>query len=271
MAIISSLVAHYKMNDNAASATVLDAMGSYDGTYKDSGGNVNTSTGSSSGRINGALDCDGGDEYIDLGDPLESLFQSSFSISIWVKPDDGHPAATVWFLGITTTTEEDCVWMTLGVAGNVTFQYSSDGNMARLYLNAGNALFSDGQEDWHHLVMVADSTINGVGGVKGYFDGDLQSLHPTLSRGDTSAVVFADFASTMNMYLGAESLQGTGPSHFYAGLIDNVMLFSKALSSDEVRRIYNNGQGTEIVSEIDETVRPRRGSSPLGYRGRYEF
>lgn len=34
--------------------------------------------------------------------------------------------------------------------------------------------------------------------------------------------------------------------------IDNVMFFSKELSFAEVKRLYNNGHGTEILAEVEQ-------------------
>lgn len=243
--MIDALIAHWPLNDNADSATVVDATGNYDGTYKDGDGNVNTSTGASTGVVNGALDFDG-DEYIDTGDTFQSTFQDSFSISLWCKPTDGQPAATGWLFGVSTVdpAENDCVWMVLANTGALTFQYSSNGNRGRLFLNAGLPLFSNGQETWHHLVMVVDSTIRAVGGVKGYLDGVLQPVG-ALSKGDTTDVVSADFTSIINPFIGAEDLGG--PTNEYNGLIDNVMLFNKALTQKEIRRLYRAGMGEEQI------------------------
>ena len=42
---------------------------------------------------------DGTDDYIDTGQNFSSVFNDSFSISLWVKLDDGQPASTQYFFG----------------------------------------------------------------------------------------------------------------------------------------------------------------------------
>ena len=51
---IANLVAHWKMNDNAADTTVATSVGTYTGTWS-----RNTSLDSVAGKINTALDCKG--------------------------------------------------------------------------------------------------------------------------------------------------------------------------------------------------------------------
>lgn len=260
--MLNNLVAHWKMNDNAATATVVDATGNYNGTYKDKDGDLNTDTGDSTGRIDGGLDFDGWeedggtDEHIDTGDPFQSTFQSSFSISVWIKPTDGQPTPrSGYVIGETNGAEDDCVWIVHGGNGTLLFQYSSNGNQARFLHNV--VVFNDGQEDWHHLVMVVDSTIRGIGGVKGYLDGYVLPVG-VVYKGDTTDVVSADFASDNNLYIGSENVNDAAVNH-YNGLIDNVMIFSKALNQKEVRRLYRVGMGKEQLVSMQDR----------GQRGRY--
>ncbi len=199
-------------------------------------GHIGTVTGTSPTFQYPGIDFPGTDEYVDTGDTFQSTFQDSFSISAWIKPTDGQPPSAGFIVGVATTLEEDCVWMVLNTTGSFTFQYSSNGNRGRLFVNGGNPLLSNGQETWHHLVMVVDSTIRAIGGVKAYFDSVLQPLG-ALSKGDTTNVVSADFRSTINLIIGAEDFVGT-VQNFYDGLIDDVMIFSKALSAAESKNIY---------------------------------
>lgn len=228
------LVAHWKLwNGLMTTGLVFDySLNGNDGTL------VDTDTPITLIPTYPGFNFDGDNDYIDTGDTFQSTFQGSFSISLWCKPDDGQPPSAGYFFGVSTVVpfENDCVWMVLNINGSLFFQYSSNGDRGRLYVNAGNPLFSDGQETWHHLVMVVDSTIRDVGGVKGYFDGVLQPIHAVLSRGDTTSVVSADFTLINNPYIGAECVDV--PTLFYNGLIDDVMIFNKALTAVEVKNIY---------------------------------
>jgi hypothetical protein len=238
-------IAHWKMDDDAATATVVDTMGSYNGIYKDKDGNVNTEDGASTGRFDGALNfdgreiLDGGTElYVDTGDTFQSTFRGSFSISMWVKPTDGRPLTSGTYLfGVSEVSETDCVWIVLANTGQLIGTYVSDGDEATYY--GSDAQFEDGQiEDFHHVVLVADSEKQDIEGILMYFDGvKIPPVHPTLFRGDTSGVTFADFTTTVNPYIGAENLNGTG-TNFHNGLIDDVRIYDKALTALEVRAIF---------------------------------
>jgi len=67
MSLLSNLVAHWKLNDDAADPTIVDSVGENYGVYKDSGGNLNTSTGHTAGKISGGLLFDGVSEYATFG------------------------------------------------------------------------------------------------------------------------------------------------------------------------------------------------------------
>lgn len=182
------------------------------------------------------LNFDGTHSYVDTGSTFQSTFRNSFSISVWVKPTDGQPAASGYIFGATRGAELECVWIVIGNTGNLTFQYTTNSNRARLYGDAAAAVFSDGQETWHHIVMVVDSTIRAVGGVVGYFDSRRMTIG-ALSKGDTASVVSAEYTSTANPGLGAELVDGV-PTNEYNGLIDNVIIYKRALTANEVHQLY---------------------------------
>ena len=172
---------------------------------------------------------DGTHSYVDTGSTFQSTFQSSFSFSVWVKPDDGLPAASEYFGG---TDSAGVVYFSLGSNGVPLFSYSAGGNSVNA--TTASALFSNGQEDWHHMVFVGDSTISASGGLKIYFDGTRPAAGLT---GNTSSVTFSDYTSTRNLYIGAEHT-AAGANSPLAGLIDNVVIYNRALTANEVHQLY---------------------------------
>ena len=81
------LVAHYKMNDNAASAIVLDSTGNNNGTLSDGVSNV-TSDHDVTGIVNGALSFDGSNDRIAL--PYNGWSITAGTVSLWLKPDSSQ-------------------------------------------------------------------------------------------------------------------------------------------------------------------------------------
>lgn len=192
-------VAHYKLNDNVASTAVVDELGDYDGVYKDGGGAINTSTGASTGVVNGALAFDG-DEYVDVGAGPGSVK----SVSFWVNQAD--------VAGVESLLDLNGADFVITSAGVVTV---SGFATAILYIDGavGTSGSSTITANWHHIVVTASAAKN---------------------------------ASDFDI--------GRIGANYMEGLIDNVMLFDRVLSADEVLALYNAGSGTEQLGELDYAV-----------------
>ncbi len=84
---ISNLVAHWPFDDNLDTANVIDTKDNYNGTLSD-GDNNYTSDHHVEGKVGtGALEFDGDNDYINLGDITELNSVSEFSIGMWVNQD----------------------------------------------------------------------------------------------------------------------------------------------------------------------------------------
>jgi len=243
-----ALIAHYKLNDNAASATVLDATGNYNGTYKDSSGNVNTSTGSTANSrgVGTCLDFDGTDEYVEVAD--NAIFTpalTAFSISAWVYMDD---ASAFWIVskGVYNTD------------GEFRFGLESDDKLGCILMDESvddcfigrkyNTALTSHQSSWAHTAFTYDGGTSATG-IKIYFNG----LRVDDTDKSTSAVSFVSVENLAHaVWIGRYD---TGYSN---GLIDNVMIFNHVLHEDSIKALYNGGHGTEIVAAIDKDRRIKR-------------
>jgi hypothetical protein len=237
-----SMVLHYRMNDNAASTTVVDSSGNgYNGTAQQ-----NTSVLHTTGKVGGALTFADND-YIDLNDTFASTFQSDFTVSCWIKPDDGMPAAN----------EENIFLGCLDGSFNGVeiWHYTSGGKcaIAGWYYNgsAGKTLISndnimpDGAQGWHHLVVVfAESTA-----CKICFDNiDVTRI------GGAAISDMSPYAVELNPYIGVVN----GQEDIYSKMaVDDFRIFNRAITQEEITFLYNGGYGTEcsdyphpVVSEI---------------------
>lgn len=221
-------VAHWKMNDNANNNVVVNDFGT-NGALR----GADTEDINITGKIGGALGLNGSDEYIDCNQTFQTTFRSSFSISLWIKPDDGQPGSTEKIFGSGNVTIQDLIHMDNETNGTIEFWYESDGDIGNV--TTATAVLSDGAETWHHVVGVANDTTNLV---YIYFDGVLSNTS------SCAGVTFADFTTTVEFYFGARNSPAGAQSHFDGG-IDDFRIFDKALSAGEVRAIYNGGDGTE--------------------------
>jgi len=213
-------VAHYKMNDDAANTTVTDAMGSYDGTA-----NVNTSTFSTTGKINNAL-------YFNLGRNVNcsNIFEpndSSFSASFWFKTGV-NKAGFYLFYG--SLTDEWWGVQLSGVDGSIVF--SVDDDSTKTQFNSTSNGYDDNA--WHHCVVVRDTVNNDL-----YIYVDTESANTTDNTGDITNSSYNDY------YIGTGRNDSGLTQEAEESSIDDVRIYNFKLTLDEVGAIYNSGNGTE--------------------------
>jgi len=215
MALKDSLLSYYKFENNAT-----DAHGSINGT-------VYGATLTSSGVNGSAYNYDGSNDYTNLGNPtaLDNLHTGDWSISIWINPDvisslkdvagkNGGGGGFYHYIGNST--------------GDISFTsgYTTTNSIA----TSGNVVSSG---EWNHIVGVF-TVSNKTWSI--YHNGSEVSYSAQTGgsgnfRGGTSD----------NFVFGAyDAVSG---SRNYDGIIDEVAIWTKAVTSDEVSEIYNSGSG----------------------------
>jgi peptidoglycan/xylan/chitin deacetylase (PgdA/CDA1 family) len=170
-------------------------------------------------------------DYIDTGQTFESTFQDSFSISKWIKPDDGQPASAIqMFTGINTG--NGLIYLKINTNGSIQFDYEQ---VDPYQTNAiSGVVFANGQETWHHIV----GTIEKIGTsaqAKIYLDGVLV--------GDSGIVADVDMASwdeSGHIFVGAFNNDG-GIGAPFSGSLDDIRIYNKALSPVQIRRLWRQG------------------------------
>jgi|TARA_R100000479_G_scaffold102462_1_gene51088 hypothetical protein len=177
-----------------------------------------------------ALSFDGTNDYVDTGSAFQSTFRGSHSVSCWIKPTDGQPSSQGRFFGSKNSSVEDWQYFSLDTNGKVTYVFESNNNSA--FAQTDEAVFANGTVGWAHIVAVLDSTTEGVGGIKVYVNGELAS-----SGGDTTSVVFSDYTSTDEVFIGAQDNNGS-PADFYSGLINGLKVFNSALTQAQIQELY---------------------------------
>lgn len=222
----TNLISYWKFDTNAN-----DSEGSNDGTV-----NGATLTTGSGGIINEAYDFDGTNDYIEVTDDASLNGLTDLSISLWLK----MPTASAY----------QCIFMKRGSgryaieangSGQLLFQISDDGSSFPFTGNNANTEIDD--DSWHHIVCVRDAGST----LKIYIDGSEEDSDSDTSGGGA-------INPTENLGIG-KRLSGT--AYHYEGLIDEVALFDKALTSTEVSDLYNSGSGLAYPfssSSYDKTI-----------------
>jgi len=213
---ISGLVAHYLMNDNADSYTVLDNKGNYNGTAVRKTNVVHVDSGSPP-NLNGALSfTTASGDYISMG--TRSLGNTSITISAWVKTASG---ADQFIFG---GADESICQFSISVGTD---------HKANMYsYNTGVRISTTATVDdnaWHHIVYWYNSSSQTM---KIYVDG------AESATGNGGTMTFDGW----NWYLGRSgSLSGA----VLTGTLDDVRVYNRALTTGEISQIYNGGAGTE--------------------------
>jgi hypothetical protein len=175
------------------------------------------------------------DDYIDLGTGLNNYLKSdqAFSAAAWIKTSDVTNQNIIsnadWaspFIGV------EWVILTTGTMGIDIVQSGS-----KLIRERTTAAVNDG--NWHHVAYTYDGSEDAAG-LTLYIDGSASAT--TVSFNNIDATV----TSTTNLQIGARD----GTNQPFNGTIDEVKVYNRTLSSEQILALYNNR--TNVVTS-DET------------------
>ncbi|HTK84478.1 MAG TPA: LamG-like jellyroll fold domain-containing protein [Patescibacteria group bacterium] len=225
--ITTGLVNWWKM-DESSGTTANDSAGNFPGTFANS-----PSWQPTGGKDGGAILIDGSDDSNDDNNPQLDLGTTfdfpavPFTLSAWVKPTNYTDWRTI--IG-----KRD-----IGGSGTERLQWQmtlSTGAVGLFSSNASiNFTYIAPLATWTHLVAVASAS-----NTKLYVNGILE---------ETSATVFsfANCAVACHTAIGDNGewlTRGSGvsaDSDPFKGSIDDVRIYSRALTDDDVRKLYNEG------------------------------
>ncbi len=212
----AGLIASYPFNGNAAD----ESGNGHDGTVSGA-----TLTADRFGNANSAYRFDGINDLIAVPDHADFTV-SDVSIVAWIRTTDAsdHKHITSCY-GI----ESDSDWHSLYVrsgSGVAAWQVDPGGTVTPPY-SLGTTSLVDGE--WHLLVGVRDTS---TARLKVYVDGVLESTSSDIS---TNAL-----DPNVDFWIGGQNSFST---RFFNGDIDDVRIYSRALSAAEIAELYNETDG----------------------------
>lgn len=218
------MISYWKMDDESV-PDIVDSFNDHDGTCSSGCPEPNEN-----GIVNGALYFDGGDEVqVADHDDFDWSSSDSFSIEIWLNTTQDLTGNKV-FVGKYKGGSDMSWWLGGGddVNDNIAILSVRDslGNSQSIY---GEKPLSDGQ--WHHIVGVRDADVDTL---SLYVDGIGKSVSKSYS---------GDFVGTDPIYIGYY----IGSYHF-RGLLDEVAIYKRALTVQEVMEHWNSGTGRNYCS-----------------------
>ena len=187
-----------------------------------------------SGVSGQALKFDGADGKIDVTHAASIDNLSAMTISAWVNAKSMGESSSGYI--ISKENNGDGGWLlTLYSTGLYFRVWYDDGTMAHSLqaYSAENTFTSADFNQWHHIIVTWDGT-NLASGVKFYKDNILLSHYV---GAETNGVNSRISDSTYNINIGNNYWQ----SRTFDGSIDDVRVYSRALSSDEVGDLYRLG------------------------------
>jgi len=175
----------------------------------------------------GALDFDGTDDYIVIGDHADFSFgdgaaDSAFSISVWIKADD---ITNFDIINKYQTNREWRLWIQINdILYGSLYDESEDTYIGRYY----NTALTSYEGKWTHIAMTYDAT-EASSGIKLYLNG--------VNVDDND---YENGAYTAMEALDKDVWIGRGTTGYADGQIDDVRIYGSELSAADVAKLYNN-------------------------------
>lgn len=169
---------------------------------------------------------------------------NNFTISFWLKRANNKTALggaegliVHWYLSAASFTHYYVSLDTIGTSAGVSFSVSNGTDLDKLQTN-NSQIISD--TNWHHVAIAWDSA-NTFNSMRIYQDGVLIQ---------NKSNKFTNIWSQSGRLLGIGA-EAQSPRFFYNGSLDDLMIFGKALSSQEIFDIYNGNFSLCTDSDLD--------------------
>ncbi len=206
--------------DESTGTTSADSAG-----FANNGGQVNGPT-AVAGMVGGGLGFDGQNDYVEVADHPELNFGTGdWSFDTWVQTSASSGVAMVLLDKRSVDNQGNPTgYHVFAWQGHLGVQLA-DGTGHNY---TSGAFIADGL--WHHIAVTVDR--DDPQGLSFYVDGMLREvMDPTSASGSLDNVA--------PLRLGARSFMQSG---FFAGLLDEVELFSRVLTAEEVTQIWAAAQ-----------------------------
>jgi parallel beta-helix repeat protein len=169
------------------------------------------------GKFANGLQFDGSNDYVNISNSNSLNPSNAITIEAWFK----------------TSSSGVLLSKRISTAGYMLQLYQSGSNYSLLFRKDSdtittNANYNDNQ--WHHVAVTYDSTLDSSDNVIFYLDGIIMMPDTGLTGSITS--------SSAPLLIGRDA--GGSPSWF-VGTIDEVKIHSRALTASEINASYNNG------------------------------
>lgn len=213
------------------------------------------------GQLKGALDFDGQDDYVQIPSyfsppPSHLASLTEGSIAVWFKCDskaDDYGIMPILYYGAynpclnTPGAANQGLIIEVGhspahpESKKIYFTIFAEGcTFPSVCFDSADEIAED---KWHHFVVVVGENYN-----TGYLDGqELVNRHYNFGNSSYSQF-FADVIKHETLWIGRGYWDGN--SVFFDGALDDIRIYDKPLSPQEVKELYNNQQTYSLIVSI---------------------
>jgi hypothetical protein len=228
MALSDNLVAYYKLDESSGNAS--DSVGSRTLT------NTNTVSYATAKINNGAdFGASNADKRLLYTTDSYGITTGAITLTGWVKMNteisSGNPRFFEHRYGAS------------GIANYVEYNYNGGTRQIRIgrdisgvNINTVNSTVTLGTTNWYHFAMAFDGST-----IEGYINGSSIGTVGSTQTGSTTSDGFC-IGATVNGFL------------FASAVVDEVGMWNRRLSSDDVSKIYNAGRGNQYPFTDDLTT-----------------
>jgi len=234
--------------DEGAGTIATDSVNGNDGTLVN--GPVWTT-----GKVNGALSFDGVDDFVWVGKKVIGD-NSSFTLEMWVnfrRTDVEQWLVENFYRG-------SCFYARYGY----NLRISADG---RLYFDAvgygpgeGGCIYWENnvvsktilsKDIWYHIVAVRD------------LEAETQSIYINGKLDNSRPAKFAGFLDHSHLNFGGYYPPSPGHSHYFNGTLDEVVIYKRALTPNEIQQRYQ--EGLAGIANLGDGIGDACDNCPLAY------
>jgi hypothetical protein len=232
----NGLVAYYGFNGNANDNYIHGYNGTNYGATLDTDRFENA---------NSAYRFDGSVSYIQSPVNQTNIYQ--YSISAWFKTDSGGTMVSGWTAptDIATTLYMHNIHTDPSAIGAI--GYKADGNS---YAAGQTTDTNYNDNKWHHAVGVWSGPVGGTPGITAtdftlYIDG-IAVAQSNEVYGSHNAPI----SGTIGTFIGKHIAVGTAWNSYFKGKLDDVALYSRALTACEVQQLYHGKISNPAVDTV---------------------
>jgi len=205
--------------DEGEGSIAYDSIGNNDGTIHD----ANWTT----GILDGALTFDGDGDYVDVGNDDSLKPALAITLSGWIRLSS--VGSTQYIIALDDQTSAYYgVWFYVGAENNLSITYGDGGGKTPDNRRTKNGMTALNADTWYHIAAVITGPTNMKLYVNGADDGGTYS-----GTGGTLAY------ATGNVLIGMRHDSALS----FGGKIDDVRVYDRALSAEEIQQLYQEGLG----------------------------